>query len=455
MVSSEQYPLVDRLPDDEIDIADLLMVLWRYKRLIVGLAVFFVFVAAGSSLTKKRTYTAQTSIINMVDNRMLRSVQGFDFETMVQSPRNSILSAILDSQSLAENIVNKQGLLPLLFPKRWDDEAKTWINEDGKEQPSDKNGAMILRKMVRINANESNNTITISVTSRDPQLSATIANAYTKELDNYLKDNTFSSVQKSREFLEDQLAESKSNLEKLKQELEKFQKENGIFDLSKQIEASIEAYNTNAVLLDKYTTEAEMTESISSSQNPKVVNLRKYIETLQARMDQLKTGSQKEANGLVKNNEFKSAGESNNHYLLPLNNITELKLKMEKIHHDIENQQKIHDLFVDSYEKITIQEAKEKIFVTVLDKAEPPMIGNSRKILLKMIMGCFAGVFVGIFAAFMIEFYNNHLKFRFADISEKQINEPEPEPQKEVHPKPEPVRVIYRRESGMKTHLSD
>lgn len=449
MVRSEQYPLVDQMPDDEIDIADLLMVLWRYKRLIIGLAIFFMFVAVGSSIIKKRTYTAQTSIINMVDNRMLRNVQGFDFETMVQSPRNSILSAILDSQSLAESIVSKHGLLPLLFPKKWDEKAQTWINEDGKKLPTDKNGAALLRKMAKINANESNNTIMISVTTHDPQLSATIANAYTQELDNYLKENTFSSVQKSREFLEGQLAESKNNLEKLKQELDRFQKENGIFDLNKQIEASIESYNANAVLLDKYTTEAEMTESISSPQNPKVVNLRKYIETLQSRMDQLKTG--------IQNYSADSGAENGaeNNYLLPLNKITELKLKMEKIRHDIENQQKIHDLFIDSYEKITIQEAKEKIFVTVLDKAEVPMIGNSKRTVAKMIMGCFAGVFIGIFAAFMIEFYNNHLKLRFAGVSEEQTKEAEPEPQKEIHPKPEPVRVVFRRENGMKSQMSD
>ncbi|MBU1170193.1 MAG: hypothetical protein KKD44_11570 [Proteobacteria bacterium] len=443
MVNSEHYSFPDNAADDEIDIADLLIVIWKYRRLIIVLSVVMASLAALLSLTKSRTYTADTTIINMVDNRMIRNVQGFDLETMVQSPRNSILQAILNSTSLAAQVIENAHLLPRLYPRQWDPDTQAWKDIKGGGEPTNDKGAILLKKMVKINSNDNNSTITITVTSSTPDLSALIANAFTKELDIYLKNNTFSSVQKSRIFLENQLAESRKTLEQLKMKMESFQNENGVFDLKKQIDASINAYNTNALLLDQYETEARMTESISSPQNPKVLNLNKYIETIKARMEEIKTGTP-HLKG-VQNEEGTSTlrDQDNQHYFLPLNRITELKIQMDKFNHDIENQQKIHDLFVDSYEKITIQEAKDKIFVTVLDKADPPLRANGRKTLFKIILAGMMGVFSGVFLSFLIEFYQNHLKHRFTSLSDF------PETTRE------PVGLYFSKEREAKTELND
>jgi uncharacterized protein involved in exopolysaccharide biosynthesis len=405
----------DRLngTEDEIDIAALLRFVWGYRKLITTIVISLVFLIIAHSLIKQRTYTATTSIINMADNsRVIKSVQqGYDFDTVVQSPRNNILLAILESETLAERVIKKANLLPYLFPKRWDSEKKEWKTKFDEKVPTEKMGLAVLKRMIKIKSTENDPTITISVTTRYPELSPMIANTYTKELEEYLKLNSFSTVQKSRIFLEGKLNNAKENLEKLKKKLDDFQQENGVFDLEQQAEASIEAYNELALRLNKKETERAYTQSISSDLNPKVQNLGMQIDAIKAKMNSLKNGG-----GADAFNETADVSSGKNQSFLPLNRISQLRMQLQKLVHDIEIQQKTYDLLIDSYEKITIQEAKEKIFITVLDQAEVPIRPDSKRTLIKIILAIFVGSFFGVCLAFGIEFIKKQMEVRFDEV---------------------------------------
>lgn len=406
----------DRLKEDyedEIDLAALFLVVWGYRKLITTIVISLVFLVIAHSLITARKYTANTSIINMVDNsRVIKSVQqGFDFDTDVQSPKNNILLAILQSETLAERVIKKANLLPYLFPKRWDSEKKEWKTKFDEKVPTEKMGMAVLKRMIKIKSTDNDPTITISVTTRNPELSPMIANTYTKELEEYLKLNSFSTVQKSRIFLEGKLKDAKEELENLKKGLADFQLENGVFDLDQQAEASMTAYNELALRLNKKETERAYTQSISSSMNPKVQNLGMQIDAIKAKMNSLKNGGG--SDGFI-DNTAGSSGRTQN--FLPLNRISQLRMQLQKLVHDIEIQQKTYDLLIDSYEKITIQEAKEKIFVTVLDQAEVPIKPDSKRTLIKIFLAIFGGVFFGVCLAFGIEFIKKQMEVRFDEI---------------------------------------
>lgn len=392
--------------EDEIDLADLLLIIWEYRKVIITSFFLAIMIAGISCISKPRKYIAKTTIINMLDNKILRNARGFDFNTIVQSPRNNILLAILNSASLREQVVKNSNLLPLLFPGSWDEKNKKWKKIPEKKIPVASKGAKRLKSFVTISSGNTKPTISIAVISHSPDLSVVIANAYTRELEIFLKNNTFSSVKKSRLFLEKQLNESKKKLDEFKNKMESFQTDNGVFDLKLQIEASIKAYNTNALMLNSIETEREIIEAISSSKNPKVINLTKRINTIQKKMDYLKRGA-----GLATSNagEIKTTilNDSNDKLnFIPLNRIPYLKMQMNKLHHDIKLQQKVYDLIVESYEKITIQEAQDKIFIKVLDRAEVPTRSMGRNTKVTLLLGGFLGICLGVFIAFALHFYS-------------------------------------------------
>lgn len=403
--------------DDEIDLAALFLVVWGYRKLIGYVVLSLVFLVITHSLIKTRKYTASTSIINMVDNsRVIKNVQGFDFDSVVQSPRNNILLAILESETLAERVIKKANLLPYLFPKRWDSEKKEWKTKFDEKVPTEKMGMFVLKGMVKIKSTENDPTITISVTTLNPELSPMIANAYTKELEEYLKLNSFSTVQKSRIFLEGKLKDSKEILENMKKKMEDFQQENGVFDLEQQAEACMAAYNELALQLNKKETERAYIQSLSSPLNPKVQNLELQIKAIKMKMNSLKNGTNA---GNSTDDVADPIGKSQG--FLPLNRISLLRIQLNKLAHDIEIQQRTNDLLIESYEKISIQEAKEKIFVTVLDRAEVPMKPDSKRTLIKLFLAVFVGIFFGVCLAFVIEFIKKQMEVRFDDIEKKGV----------------------------------
>lgn len=399
--------------DDEIDLAALFLVVWGYRKLIGYVVLSLVFLVITHSLIKTRKYTASTSIINMVDNsRVIKNVQGFDFDTEVQSPRNNILLAILESETLAEQVIKKAQLLPYLFPKRWDAEKKEWKTKFDEKIPSVKMGVAALKNnIVKIKSTDSDPTITINVTTREPELSALIANTYTQELGEYLKHNSFSTVQKSRILLENKLKEAKETLDSLKTKMENFQQENGVFDLEQQAAACMAAYNELALRLNKKETERAYIQSLSSPLNPKVQNLEMQINAIKMKMNSLKNGT-----NAVNSTDDVADPIGKPQSFLPLNRISLLRIQLNKLAHDIEIQQKTNDLLIESYEKISIQEAKEKIFVTVLDRAEVPMKPDSKRTLIKLFLAVFVGIFFGVCLAFVIEFIKKQMEVRFDEI---------------------------------------
>lgn len=400
--------------DDEIDLVALFLVIWSYRKLIASVVLCFVLLVIVHTMNKTKTFTATTSIINMVDNsRVIKNVQSFDYSTEVQTPRNSILLAILESDTLTEKVVKKAGLLPFLYPDMWDAEKKEWRLKFDEKAFTLKMGVNLMKKrrMVKIKSSDNDPTITLSVTTRDAEMSAKIANIFTRELEEYLKVNSFSTVQKSRIFLEGKLKEAEKQLETLKKRLADFQAKNAVFDLEQQASASMAAYNKLALQLNQKETELEYILSISSPVNPRVQNLRSQIAALRKKMQGIKSSG-----GVIEvGSEEGDASPGRGQSFLPLNRISTLRMQMNKLTHDIETQQKTYDLLVDSYEKITIQEVKEKIFVTILDQAQVPIRPDSRKTLMKLFLAVFGGGFLGICLAFVLEFMKKNMEVRLGE----------------------------------------
>jgi len=146
------------------------------------------------------------------------------------------LVSLLKSNILKKNIIERYDLLPVLFPKQWDEEKKTWKKKnsgfslnplaliskirpaqsatDKKEPgvPDMWDGIRALDKNVTINYNLKDDIITIAVHFRDPDMAARIANYYIITLNDYMSSEARRTANINKEYLEKQLRETNDNI---------------------------------------------------------------------------------------------------------------------------------------------------------------------------------------------------------------------------------------------------
>ncbi len=91
--------------------------------------------------------------------------------------------------------------------------------------------------------------ITISVTDRDPQRAAAIANAYVDELNSLVAQLSTSAAHREREFLEDRLKVAKVDLDEASNQLAQFSSKNNTLDIQVEGKATSDAAGSLAVIL--------------------------------------------------------------------------------------------------------------------------------------------------------------------------------------------------------------
>src|SRR4051794_28755523 len=94
-----------------------------------------------------------------------------------ESPTDRLL-AILQSRTLAMEVIQSLNLLPILFAKKWHAEKQQWQTN---KPPTLQDAVRELDTLVSITASRKN-VITIAVSHTDPVLAAAIANGYIETL---------------------------------------------------------------------------------------------------------------------------------------------------------------------------------------------------------------------------------------------------------------------------------
>jgi uncharacterized protein involved in exopolysaccharide biosynthesis len=228
--------------EDEIDLMELARTIWKGKKLIIWIAVIVTLATAALSLTMTNIYTVE-AILKPVSSKDgggrlsslasqfggMASLAGI---TMPGASSSAELVHLLKSNVLSKNIIERYNLLPVLFPKQWDEEKKAWKKTSGgfslnplalisKIRPTDLNapkkdpgvpdmwdGIRALDQNVKINYNMKEDIITITVNFRDPEIAARIANYFIASLNDLMSSEAKRAAITNREYLEKQLLET-------------------------------------------------------------------------------------------------------------------------------------------------------------------------------------------------------------------------------------------------------
>lgn len=210
--------------NQEIDLIDYWYILKNRTKSILAIVVFVSVLAVVVSLLLPKTYQAESVILPISSSSTrdylstLKEQQG-GLGALLGSlatgiaPQNTItFLALLQSRTLTERIIEREALMPVLFPSQWDHRKNNWKSDDPKQIPLLEDARALMNGHMAFIQTKKFPTITITGTFQDPKLAARIVNAYVEELQAFLNTNALTVAKRNRIFIEEQLNQNKSEL---------------------------------------------------------------------------------------------------------------------------------------------------------------------------------------------------------------------------------------------------
>ena len=209
--------------EQEVDLLQYLAALLNAKYRILILAIVVSFSVFGASKLIDNQYTASAILaINISEspggvkpgNYRSSDLLGLIEHDFVidAAAENEIerLVARMSSSAFIDQFITENNLLQYIYEDYWDAPSNDW--KDGFE-PSKLEASSFFRKnMVDIFVDQVTGLLRLNVTTRDPELSADIANKYWKRFNQYAQNIESNELNRRRDYLEEKLA-TLTNLE--------------------------------------------------------------------------------------------------------------------------------------------------------------------------------------------------------------------------------------------------
>jgi uncharacterized protein involved in exopolysaccharide biosynthesis len=222
--------------------------------------------------------------------------------------------------------------------------------------------------------------ITITVTDRNPQRVAALAQQYVTELDGVVSQLSTSSAGRERVFLEGRLKQVKLDLESAEKEFSEFASKTGAIDIKEQGKAMLTAAASLQGQLIAAESELEGLKQIYTENNVRVRSLRARVAELRAQLE--KVGGKEDIARDATNQSDESTYPSIRR--LPL-----LGVSYADLYRRTKVQEAVFETLTQEYELAKVAEAKEIPSVKVLDPANVPERKSFPPRLVVMLLGTF------------------------------------------------------------------
>ncbi len=221
----------------------------------------------------------------------------------------------------------------------------------------------------------------ITVTTRDPQLSAKIANEFAAQL----RGSVSTANRRKREFIEQQLYLTENRLDKAAESLKEFQNRSKTISLDTQTEANIKAL---AELQGRLTTAKvelrEVESGLQTAGNPlELAKLKSQKASLDSRIQYLES----EITAFEKR----------------LSELPNIAMQLARLQRNVEVQKKIYEVLTEQYQLASIAEQSEDTLFEVVDPALPAEKPSWPKRSVNAALGGLLGFAIGAILAVQIE----------------------------------------------------
>ncbi len=359
--------------DDEMSLLDLLIVLAKHKKLVLGLPFVVGLAVAAYSLTLPNIYTASARILPPQQSQssasaMLAQLGGIaglvGGAAGLKSP-NDLYVAMLKSRTVADNMIQRFDLM------------KTWKIDI--EHPSDAYKA--LEGVTKITS-EKDGTITVEVDDKDTKRAAELANAYIDELVKFTSILAVTEASQRRLFFERQFALAKDNLSKAEAAARQALQTGGLVKVDEQGRAMVEVTARLRGQITVKEVQIGAMRSFAADRNPDLQMAQQELASLKRELAKIE-----------------GVGGTNATTNSPSGQVSDsLSLLRNVKYHEV-----IFELLARQYEIAKIDEAKESSVIQVMDKAIEPDRKSKPKRAILVILWTMAAGLAGIILAFFRE----------------------------------------------------
>jgi uncharacterized protein involved in exopolysaccharide biosynthesis len=286
----------------------------------------------------------------------------------------------LRSRTVEDQLVNRFDLRRVYWVRYMED-ARKYLDDNTNISEERKSGV-----------------ITVSVSDRDRQRSAALAQAYVEELNRLMSVVSTSSARRERIFIEQRLITVKQDLRRAAEDFSQFASQNTTLDITSQTKAMVEAGADLQGNLMAAQSELEGLEQIYTSSNVRVRSLRARVDELQRQLQEMagpKSGSATAGTANPPSGN-PAAGQPRSDMIYPsIRTLPILGVRWAELYQQVKIQETVYQLLTQEYELAKIQEAKEIPTVKVMDEAAlperksfPPRLGFMA---LGALLGCLTG----------------------------------------------------------------
>ena len=375
MNQSEQTSSPISSADDEINLLDLLLVLAKRWRMIVGVPFVVAVITAIITLFMPNIYTAKTMIIPSDD-----SSGGMGAALMAQlgglagmagglggKTTADLYVTMLKSEALQDPVIDKFKLIERFEAKYRADVYRR------------------LNAMSNISLGKKDGVITVTVDDKDPKFAAALANAYVDQLGKLASGLNMTQAGQSSGFYEKRIAEAKADLDRATEALKQFQQKSKIISPTDQAQASIASIAQLkgqlavqevqlAALQRQFTDNSQEVKSAKTS----IANLRGQISRLE--------------------------GQGSGGAIPGVGSVPALGEQYLKLMRDFKIQEAVLEMLTKQHEFSQLNQTKDLAPFQVLEKAKVPERKIKPKLALIVIMAAFASGFLMVLLAFLLNF---------------------------------------------------
>ena len=355
------------------------VILFNIKSILKITILSAVFLFLILLLVYPRTYRADASIMPPEKQEgfggLSSLLSGGNFSSILTggmaTATSQLYVEILKSRSAALNVVDKLNLTKLYdaddrieAAEKLVERLHTDISKEG---------------IITISVDVKSSLIPLLLSDEDSlkTLSAVISNTYIEALDSINKEKLSSKAKSARQYIQEQIVQTKALLDSAETALMKFQSKNKTIALTDQIKAAIEGSAQLKTEIMKTEIELGLIKTDAGESSRLYNSLNKKLQELRAQYSKLETGS--------------------TDYLLAFKDVPVLGKELAGLLREVRIQNEVYVLLQQQYYQEKIQENKDIPTAQVLDEAIPPKKKSEPKIVLSTLTGSILIMMICIF----------------------------------------------------------
>ena len=199
----------------QIEILKIFKILKTYKLLLVSTIsiglIISLYIALSlpevfrADMVIKSTETKNRSMFSQISNRLggIAGSLGVNLDEGGSGGDYSKAVATLYSRVFLQTYIDANNLMPVLFPKDWDANTKSWKNNSSPPTKYDAYEEFVVKILLK--RDEQTGIINFAVEWNNPVTASEIANDLIIELNNYLRNKEIENISSNIEYLEKEL----------------------------------------------------------------------------------------------------------------------------------------------------------------------------------------------------------------------------------------------------------